>query len=174
MFVCITRQSEDSIMHAGSFAPSILGACCLLIALGVPQATGIPTGRQPIVTGKLPATNLQQKIYNELSAAIRHSQRKERLIKEFQANAHCPFQIFYKDNVTEILCDRLQMENCTGDRAYCNDISANCHQAYAYVGVLPSTQVGKRRKVKVGCIYHPKGIGLSEEAIDTAHPGTLQ
>jgi hypothetical protein len=161
-------------MHAGSYAACVLGACCLLIVLGVPQATGIPTGRRPIFTGKLPATDWQLKTYNELSVAIRHSQRKERLIEEFQANAHCPFQTFYKDNITEILCDRLQMENCTGDLAHCKDISANCHQAYAYVGVLSSTQVGKTRKVKAGCIYHPKGIGSSVEAIDTAHPHTLE
>ena len=44
------------------------------------------------------------------------------------------------------------------------------HQAYAYVRVLRlSTQVGTRRKVKVGCIYHSKVIGLSLKAIDNAH-----
>jgi hypothetical protein len=145
------------------------------MVLGMPQSTGIQIGRRPVVTRKLLATDWQQRNYNELSEAIRRWQPKERLIEEFQANAHCPFQIFYKYDVIEILCDRLQMRNCTGDLARCKDISDNCHQAYAYVKVLyPSTQVRKRRKVKVGCIYHPNGIGLSVEAIDTAHPHTLE
>jgi hypothetical protein len=150
----------------------------------MPQATGIPIGRQPFVSEKQPATDWQQSKYDELSAAIRESQPKERLIEELQVNAHCPFQIFYKNNITEILCDRLQMRNCTGDLAGCKDVSDNCHQAYAYVNVFrPSTQVGarrrvkvigRRRKVKVGCIYHPKGIGLSVEATDTAHPHSVE
>jgi hypothetical protein len=138
--------------------------------LGVPQATGIPVGRRPVVTGKLQATDWQQKNYNELNTAIRESQPKERLIEEFQANAHCPFQIFNKNNVTEILCDRLRMRNCSGDLARCEDIIDNCHQAYAYVRVLrPSGQVGNGPKLKVGCIYHPKVIGLSVKAMDPAY-----
>jgi len=151
------------------------------MVLAVPQSTGIPIGRGPVVTGNTPATDWQQKKYNELSAAIRKSQRRERLIEEFQVNAHCPFQIFYRNNVIEILCDRLQMRNCTGDLARCEDISDNCHQAYANVPVFhPTTQVGIGRKVKVrrilkvGCIYHPKVIGLSVEATDTAHPHSVE
>jgi hypothetical protein len=151
-------------MHAVLYATFVLGACCLLMMLGVPQATGIAVGRQQVVTGKLPATDWQH--YNELNAAIRESQPKERLIEEFQANAHCPFQIFHNNSVIEILCDRLQMRNCTGDLARCEDISDNCHQAYAYVG--------KRRKLRVGCVYHPRGFGLSVEAIDTAHPHAVE
>lgn len=173
--VCISRQFQDGIMRVGPYATFVLGACCLLMVLGVPQATGTPIGRQPLVTGKQPATDWQQQKYDELNAAIQESQRKERLIEELQVNAHCPFQIFYTNNITEILCDRLQMRNCTGDLAGCKDVSDNCHQAYAYVNVSrPSTQVGRRRKVKVGCIYHPKGIGLSVEDSDTAHPHSVE
>jgi hypothetical protein len=154
------------------------------MVLEVPQATGIPVSRRPFVTGKLPATYWQQKKYDELNAAIRESQPKERLIEELQVNAHCPFQISYKNDITEIVCDRLEMRNCAGGLAGCRDVSDNCYQAYAYVNFFrPSTQVGarrkvkvigRRRKVKVGCIYHPKGIGLSVEAIDTAHPHTVE
>jgi hypothetical protein len=139
----------------------------------VPQATGTPIGRQHVATRKLPATDSQQQNYTELSAAIRESESRERLIEELQPDAHCPFQVFYKDDGIEILCDRLQMKNCSGDPARCRDVSNNCHQAYDYVrDNRRSAQVGKGRKVKVGCIYHPKGIGLSVEA-GTVHRRTL-
>jgi len=168
-------------MHAGSYATCVLAVSSMLVVLGVPKATGIPIGRPPVVTGNSPATDWQQKNYNELSADIRKWQPRERLIEELQVNARCPFQIFYRNNVIEILCDRSQMGNCIGDLAHCEDILDSCHQAYAYVPVFrPSAQVGIRhrmkvgRKLKVGCIYHPKVIGLSVEATDTNHPHTVE
>jgi len=168
-------------MHSESYATCVIGVFSLLMVLGVPQVTGIPIGRRPVVTGNMPATDWQHRKYSELSAAIRASQGRDRLIEDFQVNAHCPFQIFYRNNVIEILCDRLQMRKCTGDLARCEDISHNCHQAYANVPVFrPSTQVGIRRKwnlrrtLKVGCIYHPKIIGLSVETTDTGHPHIVE
>jgi ribosomal protein S12 len=167
-------------MHAGIYVTCVIGVCNLLMVLGVPQATSIPIVRRQVVTGNTSATDWQQKKYSELSSAIRKSQSRERLIEDFQVNAHCPFQIFYRNDVIEILCDRLQMKKCTGDLARCEDISDNCHQAYANVPVSrPSNQVGRRGKgnvprvLKVGCIYHPKVIGLSVEANDIAHPHTV-
>jgi hypothetical protein len=165
-------------MRVVIYATVVVGACCLLMILEVQQATGIPIGRRSFLTGKLPATYWQQKKYDELSEAILESQPKERLIEELQVNAHCPFKIFYKDNMVEILCDMMQMRECTGGPAGCKDVSDNCHQAYAYVDVFRTWSkikvIGKTRKVNVGCIYHPKGIGFSVEAIDTAHPNTVE
>jgi hypothetical protein len=129
------------------------------MVLGVRQATCSPIGLRSVGTGKLPATN---NYYDELSEAIGESQSTERLIEDFKPNAHCPFQIFYGDKGIEILCDKLQMKKCTSDHAHCEDVWDNYHQAYAKVK-------GTRRKMKVGCIYHPKVIGLSVEAPDTVY-----
>jgi hypothetical protein len=129
------------------------------MVLVVPQATGIPVGRRSVVTGELPANSVEQENYDKLIAAILESQHNERRIEDLQANAHCPFQVFYIDNVFEIVCDRLQKGKCTGGS---EDICVNCHQAYA--------KVGNRRRVRVGCIYHPDIIGEPVNAMDSNVP----
>jgi hypothetical protein len=52
------------------------------------------------------------------------------------------------------------MEKCTGKG--CKEILYNCYQAYA--------KVGERDYMKVGCIYHPKAIGVSVEADSGPYP----
>ena len=135
----------------------VIGACCLLAVNRVLQAAPVSLPR-PLVTGRLPSTDNDLVKYSKLQEAIREWQHREILIEELQINSHCPFQVFREGNVTRILCDIWQMRNCTNDKAHCKDVLDNCFQAYDLITEF-------RSPVEVGCIYHPKGIGMSVEAI---------
>jgi hypothetical protein len=103
--------------------------------------------------------------YSKLQEAIREWQPREILIEELQINSHCPFQVYREGNVTRILCDILQMRRCTKDIAHCKDVLDNCSQAYDLITEFRSPTIVRRKLVEVGCIYHPKGIGMSVQAI---------
>jgi hypothetical protein len=149
-------------MQAGSYATSVIVAvCCLLIVLGVPQAAGSPTGRRTDEAEQMPANcgKKNETCYDELKRAFRISEVKEQHIGNLQVNAHCPFQVF-EINGYEIVCDRSKMSE---------DILNECHQAYDNV----TSDEGGLREIKVGCIYHPKGIHGSVEADNSVTPQIL-
>jgi hypothetical protein len=149
-------------MQAETYAVFVIR---LLIILGIPRAAGVPIGR--------PKTDGRVELYEKLRAANGKSPFKERGIEELRPNAHCPFQVFYQYDGIQIICDSLQMKNCTGDFARCKDISENCQQAYASVSYFDTSGKKGQRKVEVGCVYHPKAIGSSVEVTDTDQPRTV-
>lgn len=163
-----------TIMKTASVTSLVMGGCLLLTLLGALDAASIAVGH-PCVTAKRPFTGRIGEKYENLREANVASQSKQRLIEEFQTNAHCPFQISRENNIIRIFCDRSKIQKCTDDVIRCKDISDNCYQAYDYVtDFSPYNNVARKRKVEVGCIYHPKRTGLSVPGFNTGNSYVLE
>jgi hypothetical protein len=152
----------------------LVAGCCLLVA------TYLPTEATPVTStvaadsnsGTHSPTETDREKYNVLRAAILERYPRERLIQEFVLNSHCPFQVLTVHNITRIMCDIPQIRNCNSDRDYCKDISDSCHQAYINTYVVPSAR--KTERVEIGCIYHPRAIGIPAKARDVLSEGIIQ
>jgi hypothetical protein len=145
----------------------------LVVTLLPTEATPVPSAAPADSdSGTHPPTETDREKYNVLRAAILERYPGERLIQEFVLNAHCPFQVLTVHNITRIMCDIPQIINCTSNRDYCKDIYNSCHQAYIKAYVVPSAR--KREKVEIGCIYHPRAIGIPVKAKNTPSEGIIQ
>jgi hypothetical protein len=147
----------------------VVGVCVLLSAtLLTIEATPVPICTRDNHKGILRPRDTEEERYKKLRAAILDWNNREILIQNLQINSHCPFQVLKFRNITRIMCDRLKIKNCNSDVAYCKDISDNCHQAYMFLrDISPSVRRRNTEKVEVGCIYHPRAIGMSMKSPET-------
>jgi hypothetical protein len=133
-----------------------------------------PASALQVGTRERPSTDIDNS--TNLQEAVPEWRPKEKHIEELQINAHCPFNVSWDGNNIRIFCDKSQLKNCANNPAHCRDVMDNCYQAYVVVANSSArTKAPKGTKVELGCMYHPKGSGVSEEATNPAHhPGAVQ
>lgn len=153
-----TMKQEKTFLYL--FGAYVLLSATFLTTEAIPVALPVRDRK-----GAYRNSGTEIETYKKLRDYIDKWNNKERLIEELQINSHCPFQVLKTRNITRIMCDVYQITNCKSDVDYCRDISVNCHQAYTYLrDDMPSSRYHRGRKVEVGCIYHPKGIGTLRES----------